>query len=179
MKQYEDTYKSSKTGTRKSKSESNISDHEPSIRLARNPVKAAQEMTDIIINMQDIYERETEALLNADTNSFNKLQSSKMAAAKLYQEGSIQMLERRDEMQAIDPAIKNKLKALHSDFTDMSNKNLEALDRMKRCTERLGDVIRGAAKEAASKQRGVSYSETGHMSKGLGRRVSMGVSETA
>lgn len=151
-----------------------------SVLLSRNPAKAASEMTEIIMDMQKIYEHETEALMEADTRRFNELQEKKLIAARRYQEGISQMIARKNEMQGIDPAIKNKLKDLQKDFADISQKNMEALGRMKRCTERLGNIIRTAAKDAAKKDRGVTYGETGKMSGSTVKRaVSMGVSETA
>ncbi len=147
--------------------------------LSQNPGKAMREVMDAIDALQGIYVDETEALTNADTETFLSLQDRKLTAAHNYQSSIQQMLERKDEMREADPALINTLQGMQKDFSELAKKNAEALQRMNRCMERLGNTIRRAAKEAAQKQRTFSYDSTGAINKTEGKGVSTGISETA
>ncbi len=147
--------------------------------LSQNPGTAIQEMMDTIDVLRHIYIRETDALTNADTPTFLSMQNEKFIAASNYQDGIQQMLTRKDEMRKADPALRNKLEAMQNEFSDLAKKNSDALQRMDRCVERLGNTIRRAAKDAAQKQRSFSYDATGTMRNTENKSVSTGVSETA
>jgi hypothetical protein len=149
------------------------------ITLSANPERAIQEMMSTIDALREVYIKETEALDAADTKGFFTLQDKKLSAARDYQSGIQQMLARKDEMRAVDPSLKIRLERKRADFAQLAEKNADALGRMNRCMERLGNTMRNAAREAAAKDRAMSYGGTGAMQVPERKSVSMGVSETA
>ncbi|GJL84362.1 MAG: hypothetical protein DHS20C02_01370 [Micavibrio sp.] len=147
--------------------------------LSQHPSKAMQQMMDTIDVLRHIYIRETDALSNADTKTFLSMQDEKMKAARNYQDGIQQMLIRKNEMRKVDPTLRQKLENMQRDFSALAKKNADALGRMDRSVERLGNTIRRAAKQEAQKQRSFSYDATGTMRNTENKTVSTGVSETA
>lgn len=160
--------------------QNNTQTKEPEIlTLSSSPGKAMQEMMDIIDVLRRVYVRETEALTAADTKTFLSIQEEKLAAARNYQTGIKQILARKDEMRQADPTLRQRLEEMQGEFTELAAKNAQALQRMNRGIERLGDVIRSAAKRAAQDERSFSYDATGIMRNTEGKTVSTGISETA
>ena len=147
--------------------------------LSKNPNSAMQDMMSRIDELRDIYIRETEVLESTDSSAFLALQEEKLTAAQNYQNGIVQLLERKEEMRKADPALKQKLTDMQQDFSDLAKKNSKALERMKRCTDRLGDTIRKAAKDAVQKQRALNYTEVGHMQNTEKKSITTGLNETA
>lgn len=145
---------------------------------ANDAGRAMQDMMLTIDALRGIYVRETEALENTDTQTFLSLQDEKLEAAQKYKRG-IESLMTREDLKNVSPAIKNKLAAAQKDFAGLADRNIEALQRMQRSTERLGQTIMGAAKDAARKKQAFSYGENGLVHKNEKRTVSMGLSETA
>lgn len=147
--------------------------------LSASPNRAMQEMMEAIDTLREVYIQETAALDAADTNSFLAMQDAKLNAARNYQSGIQQILARKDEMRAADPSLKIRLERKQHDFSALAKKNVEALERMNRCMERIGNTLRSAAREAAAKDRSMSYGETGTMHVPDRKIVSTGISETA
>lgn len=152
---------------------------EQAVVLSKNPNVAMQEMMNTIDVLKDVYKRETVALEQADTRAFLSMQNEKLQAARAYQDGIGQILQRREEMKKANPLLKKRLEDMQKDFATLSMKNMDALQRMARVSERLGNTIRVAAKDAAVKKRTFSYGENGTMKSTEKKTVSMGVSETA
>lgn len=147
--------------------------------LSQDPNTAMHEMMSTIDELRGIYQRETEALEISDTKAFLAMQESKLNAARKYQDGIEQIIERKNNMKSANPLLRKRLEEMQKDFFELSSKNLEALSRMHRTTERLGNTIRSAARDAAKKQRAFSYGETGSLHTQEKKSVSMGISETA
>lgn len=141
-----------------------------------------QAMNDIMQTidlLRDVYIRETEALDKADADTFMALQGEKVQKAGDYQRGIQTILSRKEEMRKADPALKQKLHAMQADFAELGRKNMEALQRMKKSTERLGETIRSAARETARKSSIFSYGENGVVNSTSRKPISTGISETA
>lgn len=149
-----------------------------SLVLSREPNKAMQEMMDTIDFLRDIYVEETQALEAADTGTFFHLQDAKLDAANNYESGIKQIIDRQNDMKKADPRLRQKLKDMQVEFTDLAQQNMQALQRMQRCTDRLGQTLRHAATETAKQKRSLSYGETGIMTSTKRKSLSMGVSET-
>ncbi len=147
--------------------------------LPSDPNKALQEMMNTIDILRDIYAKETQALENTDTQKFLEIQERKLRSADRYRQSVEQMIARKDEMRNADAALKEHLKEMQDNFSVLADKNMNALRRMQRCSERLGNTLRNAAKKAVQKKRSVAYSETGTLQKNNSKGISMGVSETA
>lgn len=154
-------------------------DNSQPANLSPNPAKAMQEMMNTIDALRTIYVRETEALDGADTKTFLSMQDEKLEAARNYQTRIQQMLARKDEMRKADPTLRRRLQDMQNDFSQLAKRNAEALKRMDRCVERLGNTIRRAARDEARKQRSFSYDATGSMRHAERKAVSTGLSETA
>lgn len=159
--------------------QSEVTEQNAALRLSRNPNKAMQEMMETIDHIRTVYERETDVLAQSDMQGFMALQNEKFEAAQAYQQGVEQMLARKAEMKAADPALKDRLEDMQKDFAHTTQKNLDALERMKNAMDGLGSKIRMAAKEEAHKQRAFSYGESGHIQKDENKAISTGIIETA
>jgi hypothetical protein len=153
--------------------------HNAIIALHRDPSKAMQQMMEAIDRLRTVYEAETEALKNADTPRFLALQDEKMQSAVSYESGINEIIARKDEMKNVDPQIKRKLNKMQQDFSELSQRNMEALQRMQRTTERLGGKIRTAAKDAAKKSRVFSYGQNGQIADDTHRHISISLQEDA
>lgn len=147
--------------------------------LSKDTNTALREVASTINKMSKVFVEETDALNATDRNAFIALQEQKFLTAQEYQSDMGQMIGRKNELTSADPAMKEKLKKMQADFAEISSKNLEALSRMQRCTEKLGNTIRTAAIHAAQKQNGYSYGENGAISNAAKKKaVSSGLSET-
>lgn len=147
--------------------------------LSRDPTKAIQDMMSTIDELRDVYITETEALKSIDTPTFLGIQNKKLSTAKRYQRGIEEILVRKDEMRRVDPALKKRLERMQNEFSDLAHENMQALERMQRTMERVGNTVRNAARDAVNKQRAYSYGETGALHRTENKIVSTGVSETA
>lgn len=147
--------------------------------LSKDTNAALREVASTINNMSKIFVEETDALNATDRKAFISLQEKKLRTAQEYQNDMGQIIGRKNEMAKADPAMKEKLKKMQTDFAEISGKNIEAIARMQRCTEKLGNTIRNAALSAAQKQLGYSYGENGAISHAAQRKaISSGLSET-
>lgn len=147
--------------------------------LSESPQKAVQEVISIISDLQSVYEEETQALEQSRVQDFLVLQERKLHAAKLYETGLAQILERRDEMRGVDKNLKNKLTVMQQDFAHLAFQNKKALDRMRRMTARLGETIRDTAKNVIESRGATSYDAAGGLNKKKSGNMSVGISETA
>ncbi len=147
--------------------------------LSRDTNAAMNDVMDIIKTLGKVYDEETEALKRTDTKTFMAMQERKIAVAHEYQSAMAQMIARKNELKNADPTMKDRLRKLHDNFSAISEENMNAIERMQRCTERLGNTIRNAAIKSAQTQRGYSYSQTGAIPNTSQKKaVSSGLSET-
>ncbi len=147
--------------------------------LSSDPNQAIQQMMETIDQLRSVYERETETLDNADTAGFFALQEKKMDIASTYQSSISELINRKNEIKAATPNLKEKLEKAQKEFSALSQRNLDALSRMSNCIERLGDTLRNAAKDSAKEQQAVSYTQDGKLGIDDRKILSTGVSETA
>lgn len=148
--------------------------------LPKNTDAALAEVMNTIESLRIVYEEENNALVNMDSNTFLALQDKKIDAARQYQIHMGQMIARKDEISRASHSTRERLKDVHARFQDISVKNMIEIDRMQRCTERLGNTIRNAAVRAAQGMRTYSYGENGAISNSAKNKVvSSGLSETA
>lgn len=147
--------------------------------LTQNPDAALEDVMVAIKDLFVIYERETEALENVDTNTFLSLQDQKIARARAYQASMEDLLSRKEEIRKANPVVKKRFEQMQTDFSTLSRRNMEALSRMQRTMERLGGTLRRAAQDAAKKQRAVSYGANGILMEDDRKQISLGLSETA
>lgn len=145
--------------------------------LSADPHTAMREMMATIDALRNIYIEENAALDKCDTRTFMGLQESKIETARRYQSGIAQMLERKDEIRAADPTLRQRLAAMQEDFSSLTAANVKALNRVQRGVKRLGDRIMSAARDAAQNE-AVNYGKKGMLNKYKGP-VSIGVSEQA
>ena len=147
--------------------------------LSRDTNTALNEVMRTIHALEDVYKDETAALKNMDRNTFLSLQDSKFTAARNYQSHMEQIMARKGEIQSADPSIKEKLKNVYAEFSEHSQNNMRAIERMQRSTERLGNTIRNAAIRSAQDQRGCGYGDNGKISPhAQSKAVSSGFGET-
>ncbi len=145
-----------------------------------NPNKIINEMMSTIDILRDVYIRETEALDNSDARNFMALQSEKVEKANIYKERIEFILKRKDQIRQADPALKQKLHDMQADFAELATRNMKALQRMQRSTERLGQRMGSAARESARQNGSVGYGETGALNAASSKKpISIGIQETA
>ncbi len=150
-----------------------------SVVLSKNTDTALKEVMKSIKVLETVYEKENEALKSMNTTGFMELQDDKLDAARHYQNIMGQILSRKNEIAHADPALKERMKNAYADFKKISHENMESIERMQRCTERLGNTIRNAAIRSAQTQRSYSYGETGALSNSTqNKAISSGLSET-
>lgn len=147
--------------------------------LPKNTNAALQEVMNAILSLQKIYEFENEALMAADSKKFLEIQDDKLKAATTYQSYMAQILTRKNELTKADPHVKEKLKSMQKEFSELSERNLIAIQRMQRCTEMVGETLRNAAIRAVKSQRGFNYAENGAFANNKKKGLSSGLSETA
>lgn len=159
------------------KNKLNASEAAKQMVLSRNPNTAIQEMMETIDALRSVYLEENEALESADTKRFLSLQQRKLGIARTYQDGARQLVERKDEMKTADPDLKKKLEDMQADFSEITSKNLSALERVRGSVQRMNDRIMTSARDAAQK-RNVQYRSNGSLEQNE-RSVSIGVTESA
>lgn len=145
----------------------------------RNPDQVLQEAITHISALREVYVRENKALSSSDTAGFLALQEEKLAAARNYQHSVSGILKEREAYGSFNPVLKNRLQAMQTDFSGLMKTNMDMLERMRRCTERLGEMIMSAARDAAQRERAVNYGECGNLQGEDRKSVSMGLNETA
>lgn len=143
--------------------------------LPKNPNAAMIEMMYIIDNFRTVMVREAEALESADAPAFLEMQNEKLSAARQYESGISQLLERKDELRAADPSLQSRLQAMQHAFHEVTTRNLEGLERMKKGTQRLHEKIMMAARDSAITEKSFAYGAAGTLKNG--GRASIGLSE--
>lgn len=147
------------------------------LQLPPDPNAAMIEMMSIIDQFRAMMIKETEALDGADANAFLDLQDEKLDIARQYEQGMGQLLDRKEQLRAADPALRNRLHNMQRGFHDIVTRNLEGLERMKHGTARLHDRIMTAARDTALNESRFAYGAGGTM-QGSGK-ASIGISEQA
>ena len=147
--------------------------------LSKDTNTALREIMSTIKSMEKVFIEETKALNNTDNDTFMAMQGKKLIVAREYQNDMSQILARKNEIKNADKVIKNTLDEMQKKFSKTSSENINAINRMQRCTERLGNTIRNAAIRDAQKQHNYSYGENGAIVKSnKNRAVSTGLSES-
>lgn len=145
--------------------------------LPRDPNAAILEMMRTIDALREVMLAEIESGKNTDTAGFLALQDRKISVGRDFEAGMSQLLSRREELRAADPALRARLHALQTRFHETAMINRDSLDRMRRGMERLGDRIMRFARRTAEQQNRLVYGANGHMQGS--ERASMGINESA
>ena len=145
--------------------------------LAQDPNQAMLEMMQALDALRTVYIDENSALTSADTRRFMELQERKLEAAQHYHDTAAQVIERRDELKSADPALRRKLKDMHTDFSLMTETNLSGLERMNKSIKRLSERVVKSARDTAIRDTS-HYGRKGTLNRN-DRPVSMGVNESA
>jgi len=140
--------------------------------------KNVEDIMGVMSTLHDIYKTETQALERMDTKTFLSLQNTKIATAQTYQSAMKELLEHKNELKALPSGIKNKLRTLESEFATLTTKNLDALDRMHRLSDRLSKTIHSAARDVVKSRQYKGYGHSGTISENPRKSLSMGISET-
>lgn len=148
----------------------------------KKPVDMRTAVVDVIETIRalnTLYSEETDALKRSDSKAFMALQDQKIKSAQEYHNKMAHILAHKEDVKRIDAPLKDRLRQLQNEFQAISKENVAAIERMQRCTERLGNRLRTAAVNSAQQQRSFSYSETGAIPNATQKKVvSSGVSET-
>jgi hypothetical protein len=146
--------------------------------LSRDPSQALNEMMMTIDALRQVYVAETTALKGSDTKAFLGMQDQKIEAAQRYHDSFTQFMTRKDEIMRAHPDLRKLFGRKQVEFSKIAAENLEALGRMNRITDRLGQRIMRAARENAARE-GVAYGSGGNMNPHKNRPVTMGLNESA
>ncbi|MGB0719295.1 MAG: hypothetical protein ACPGRX_02415 [Bdellovibrionales bacterium] len=146
--------------------------------LSKNPETAMNEMMGTIDALRAIYLEETQALQQANPQEFLALQDKKFRQAGECQKGMMEILKRRDEMQAIDPALKARLIEVQGRFSKQIRENQDSLRRMQHTVGRLKTMIGNAVRDSVAQNQAGVYGRNGVPS-GTGKKIiSTGLTET-
>lgn len=146
--------------------------------LSSDPKRAIQDMMQTIDALRNVYVAETMALAASDTPAFLSLQDQKIEAAQNYHTGISEFLTRKDEILTVHPDLKSLIRRKQEEFSDVARENLDALDRMRRTVDRMGNRIMQAARDAATRE-GVTYGKSGNMNGYKNKPVTMGLNKSA
>lgn len=135
---------------------------EKGMTLSHDPALALNEMMMTIDALRQVYVAETAALKASDTKGFLSLQDAKIEAAQKYHDGFTEFMLRKDEMAKTNPEARKLFGRKQQEFSKIAAENLDALGRMNRITDRLGQRIMRAARENAARD-GVAYGSGGDM----------------
>lgn len=158
----------------------NLSEQDETVKnftLSRDPSKAIAEMMETIDDLRSVYLEENEALFESDTSRFLALQGKKIDIAQQYQQGVLQLHERKNEFKGLEEDLKEKLRKKQSDFAEVAGDNLKALQNVRKAVGRLNDRIMSSVRENAKKD-SVNYDPRGALHEN-GRCVSIGLNESA
>lgn len=145
--------------------------------LSNDPNQAMLEMMQALDALRTVYTDENKALTTSDTRRFMDLQERKIEAAQRYHDTAAQVIERREELKAADPALRRKLQDMHADFSILTETNLASIERMNKSVKRLGERVVKSARDAAMRDTS-SYSRKGTLYRN-DRPISTGVNESA
>lgn len=147
------------------------------LKLSRDPNKAMIEMMATIDRLRLSLVEETNALKDADTQTFLTLQDNKLNVARDYLDGMSQLIARKDELKKADEKIISRLEIMRNEFAHIAHDNHAALNRMKNGMKRLGERLMEAARETARKEKQFVYGATGHLQDSSGGTI--GVNKSA
>jgi DNA anti-recombination protein RmuC len=140
--------------------------------------RAVQDVLKTIDAVHSVYAEENAALNAADTQKFLEVQDRKIEAVRKYQADITELMSRKEEIKSrLDPRLRHILKMKQEEFDSLTRENLEHLERMRKCAERMGKRIMQAARETAKKDTH-AYGAQGHLAN-ADRRVSLGLNESA
>ncbi len=142
--------------------------------LPSDPNKALEVVMHQIKTLQGVYDEETEALSSADIIAFLDLQDKKMNAARAYQHSIDEVLRRQEDLKKAGAKQRQNLKEMQKAFFETTKKNFDALQRMQKSTDRFGNRLRKAAKDAARDAQTISYNQQGYINGAENRPISAG-----
>lgn len=145
--------------------------------LSQDPNTAMQEMMQALDALRNVYDEENNALVAADTRRFMSLQEKKIDAAQRYHDSAAQLIERREEFEAIDPVLRKRLREMHSGFSETTQRNIDGIERMNKSVQRLSDRIHKSALKMALRD-APNYRRNGMLTQ-QDKPVSMGINESA
>jgi len=145
--------------------------------LSQDPNTAMQEMMQALDALRNVYDEENNALVAADTRRFMNLQEKKIEAAQRYHDSAAQLIDRREEFESIDPALRKRLREMHSGFSETTQRNIDGIERMNKSIQRLSDRIHKSALKMALRD-APNYRRNGMLTQ-QDKPVSMGINESA
>lgn len=144
-----------------------------------NPDQAVAAAITHMKDVHDIIAAENDALDKLDTKTFLALQDEKTMRVRTYQNTLINLRQNRDSLKTVSPLLKKQLEDTQVEFALIARKNLEALARMNRVSERFKETLHRAAQKAHKNKITGRYTESGEIDARSKRNASMGVSDTA
>ncbi len=98
--------------------------------LANEKTQALQQLIKITQNLNDLAERESQALAQNDMLSFAILQDEKALIAEHYTAASTEFRGRLNEFRGITPALLDRLEGLQNRLGELSKHNNETIKRI-------------------------------------------------
>ncbi|MCK5518269.1 MAG: hypothetical protein KAI61_02545 [Alphaproteobacteria bacterium] len=120
-----------------------------------------QETLIVISAFSNLLVKETKALKKANFKTIKTLQADKKLLAKQYHANITALSARREELQELDLALREKLNKERASFSVILEENLQALDLAQNSTKRLVNRILEAARHAVTEERQTNYSNDG------------------
>jgi len=120
-----------------------------------------QEMMAVIVAFSSLLEKETEALKKADFKTVDTLQADKKLFARQYHAKVEALAAHRNELPALELALREKLVKERSRFNTVLSDNMYALELAQNSTKRLVNHILDAARHAVMERQQTNYSSGG------------------
>lgn len=144
-----------------------------------NADQAAAQIIAITQSACEIITAENQALEALDTHNFAALQDEKMKRMQDYQQALMIMHQHKEDLKSMAPMLKKEIQDQQAQFMLITRKNLEALQRMKKVSQRFKDTLHRAAQQAHRKKSAARYTADGQVDERSKKNLSMGISDTA
>lgn len=99
------------------------------IVLAKEPLKAVKQITELAEGLAALMEREEMAMTTQDAMSFNALQDEKERFIEIYQRAVTELHERLDDFQAVDELYISKMEEAQNTLREKTEHNLELITK--------------------------------------------------
>ena len=120
-----------------------------------------REIVKLITSFTSLLKEETDAIKKIDYAGIDRLQEDKKTLARQYQNKIDLLNQRKDDMQALNPDLKEQLVTARTQFTLTLDENMRALEHLKTSGQRLVNRILSTARSTVVKETNSNYTASG------------------
>lgn len=128
----------------------------------KTPIETdVRQLMKLITSFTNLLKEETAAIKKIDYAGIDRLQEDKKALARQYQTEVNLLNQRKDDMQALPPDLKEQLVKARTEFTLTLDQNMRALEHLKTSGQRLVNRILSTARSTVVKETNSNYTASG------------------